>query len=439
MVFWKIAVRNVAKNWRHSLSALLSLSASFVSLVLFDGYISELKRMYDDSYKHRSMLGQLLIEKPGVHGKAGLAEPWKFAIFENEQLDIDAFFAENKELVKNRVRFVYFQGMVTNGNQSAIVMGRGYDVAAGERVRGANWSWNATYGLPLHKAGHDFAAMLGQGLSYKLGCTWNADRKFFSYNGGYEPVERPFECPTKDLQISVMTSEGQLNALDLTASGLLDAGYRDIDDRYLQTSLETAQMLMNSKDLSLISVELQNPNDLGRFVDLFNEKFSAKYPELKIMTWKDHPMGETYIKSMDLLFIFRNFMVVVILVISTLSVINTLIKIIKERSREIGTLRSIGFRSKQVVKMFIYETFLLSGIGTFAGFLIALFLTVFLNSLHIRYKAGMLSEPVLFKIEFTVMDYLNAALVLMAVSQAACLFSTRQELNKKVIENLNHV
>ena len=51
--------RNVKKNWRHSLSALLSLSASFVSLVLFDGYIDDLKLMYEDSFRHRSMAVRL--------------------------------------------------------------------------------------------------------------------------------------------------------------------------------------------------------------------------------------------------------------------------------------------------------------------------------------------------------------------------------------------
>ena len=75
MIFWRIAYRNVKKNWRHSLSALLSLSASFVSLVLFDGYIDDLKLMYEDSFRHRSMLGDLIIERPEIHSKAGLAAP----------------------------------------------------------------------------------------------------------------------------------------------------------------------------------------------------------------------------------------------------------------------------------------------------------------------------------------------------------------------------
>jgi ABC-type lipoprotein release transport system permease subunit len=131
--------------------------------------------------------------------------------------------------------------------------------------------------------------------------------------------------------------------------------------------------------------------------------------------------------------------VIVILVISVLSVINTLIKIIKERSQEIGTLRSIGFTSLQVVQMFVYETLLLSLVGICIGIVLSVVFTLTLNGVHIRYKAGMLSEPVLFKISMDLLDYARACAVLMVVSLLACLYSTRQEIRKKVVENFSHV
>jgi len=439
MIFWKIAFRNVKKNWRHSLSALLSISASFVSLVLFDGYIDDLKWMYEDSFRHRSMLGDFIIEKPEVHSKAGLAEPWKFLITEDEQKAIDAYFRKRGDEVKNRVRFVNFSGTITNGMQSTIFIGRGIDVKEGERVRGKNWSWNTTYGKPIHLSDAPATALLGHGLARKMGCTWVKPENFYVFSGGYEPLERPFDCPTKDLQLSTMTAAGQLNAIDVNVIGLMDAGYRDIDDRYFATSIETAQTLTNSRDVNMITVELADGVNRSRFMEDFNSAFKDIIPGLKMMTWLDHPIGETYLRSLDILSVFRNFVVIVILVISVLSVINTLIKIIKERNREIGTLRSIGFNPQQVVTMFIYETFLLALVGIAIGVAIAVILTFALNGLHIRYKAGMLSEPVLFKISVDILGYVRAFAVLIFVSLLACLYSTRQELRKKVVENFSHV
>ncbi len=437
MIFWKIASRNVKKNWRHSMSALLSLSASFVSLVLFDGYIADLKSMYEDSFHHTQMMGHLVIDKPALREKEGLAEPSKFSIFPDEQESVEKFIQKHQDLINNRVRFLDYRGMITNGMQSTILLGRGIDVAEGLKMRGEHWAWNATFGVPLHVAGDENSVLLGQGLSRKLGCQFQRAKNFNTFSGGYEPIERPFICPTYDLQMSLLTDDGQLNAVDVKAVGLFDVGYKDIDDRYTFVSLQTAQTLMNTPNISMYSLELRSPADLEKVQELFRKE--VRVPGLEIKSWKLHAMGIQYIKTMDLLAIFRNFVIIVILVISTLSVANTLIKIIKERSREVGTLRSIGFRSAQILKLFIYETFLLSVVGSGIGLILALSLTLGLNFAEIRYKAGLLSEPVLFKIDFSPLAYVNAFTILAFVSILACLISTRQSLGQKIIDNLNHV
>ena len=438
MIFLTIAYRNVRKNWRHSLSALLSISAAFVSLVLFDGYISDLKDMYVDSFRHRSMLGDLIIENPQIHSKEGLADPDKFRITKAQQEQINDFLNVKSDEVKARIRSISFQGVVTNGLQSSIIIGRGYDVKEGEIMRGAGWSWNTTFGHPLHVKQIENSAVMGQGLARRLACQWTKIKNFNTFSGGYEPVERPFGCPRYDVQVSVMTADGQLNAMDLQLVGLIDAGYRDIDDRYLVTSYETAKQLISSESVDMMSVMLNKAGYQSRFIETMNRKLSEWNMPLQAMSWVDHPVGETYLKTVGLMTIFRNFVVIVILVISVLSVINTLVKIIKERSREIGTLRSLGFHSRQVLKMFVYETLMLTCLGVFIGMVASGLITVFLNAIQIRYKAGMLSEPVLFRIRFALGDYMGAFSLLLFVSVLACLYATRNELRKKIVDNFMH-
>ena len=183
---------------------------------------------------------------------------------------------------------------------------------------------------------------------------------------------------------------------------------------------------------------VQHHGHQSRFISTVNSKLSEWKMPLQAMSWVDHPVGETYLKTVGLMSIFRNFVVIVILVISVLSVINTLVKIIKERSREIGTLRSLGFHSRQVLQMFVYETLMLTCLGVFIGMAASALITVFLNTIHIRYKAGMLSEPVLFKIRFAVGDYMGAFSLLLFVSVLACLYATRNELRKKIVDNFMH-
>ena len=434
----KIALRNTLKNWRHSISALLSLSASFVSLVLFDGYMDDIKAMYIDNFSRRQMLGDIVIENKDQYSKEGISSPWVYWISKEDQDFIKEKVSVEPVKADIIVRNIYFQGMITNGIQSQILLGRGYDLAAGEKMRGKNWSWNVTYGTPLDRQENPFVAALGQGLAKKLACTWTKDPNAMTFYGGYAEVDKPFDCATIDLQISTTTVDGQLNAVDVTAASLMDAGYKDVDDRFIQTSLEVAQMLMNTDKVSYISLSTSGKN-VDKAVQYLNTEVFKDKKYLAAHRWENHRLGEMYSKTMDFLSIFRNFVVVVIVLVSTLSVLNTMVKLVKERTREIGTMRSIGFLPQDVVKMFFLESVFLSLMGTAIGAVIALGLTFLFNSVKIMYKAGLLSEPVAFRIAFYPNAYAAAFLLLVSVGTVATFFATRQIVKSKIIDNLTYV
>lgn len=435
----RIALRNTIKNWRHSLSALLSLSASFVSLVLFDGYIADVKTMYIDNYRNRQMLGDVLVENPGIHSKEGISEPWTYWVSGEDQNYVKKLLTEKTPQLENIVRTLNFTGIVTNGQQSQIFLGRAYDLKDGERMRGQNWSWNVTQGVPLDHHENNNVMALGKGLALKLDCQWQENKSVLTFYGGYEAIERPFECYTKDLQLTTTTVDGQLNAVDLSAVALVDAGYKDVDDRYVQTGLQSAQQLLNTDKISFLAFSLKNTHGVERLIQNLNKQFKDDGKNLVAIQWQDHPIGEMYRKTMDFLSIFRNFVIIVILVVSTLSVVNTMIKIVKERTREIGTMRSFGFFKSQIVQLFLMESVYLCLIGSVIGIIISLILTALLNISQITYKAGLLSEPVLFKIAVVPISYLSALVLLIIVGTISTFIATRQIIRSKIIENLTYV
>lgn len=437
MIF-KIAFRNTLKNWRHSISALLSLSASFVSLVLFDGYIDDVKTMYVDNFTHRQMLGDIIIENKDQYSKEGISSAWLYWISKEDQEYIKEKVSAEPIKADIMIRNVNFQGMITNGIQSQILLGRGYDLIEGEKMRGKNWSWNVTYGTPLDRQKSVFTGALGQGLAKKLACSWVKDPGAMTFYGGYEEVDKPFDCVTKDLQISTTTVDGQLNAVDITAAALMDAGYKDVDDRYIQTSIEVAQTLMNTDKVSFISLSVPDKS-IDEVVEYINKDVFKEKKYLVAQKWQNHRLGEMFTKTMDFLSIFRNFVIIVIVLVSTLSVLNTMVKLVKERTREIGTMRSLGFLPQEVVKMFFIESLLLSTMGTTIGAFLAVALTFILNSAKIMYKAGLLSEAVAFRIALYPNAYLAAFILLIAVGTVATYFATRQIIRSKIVDNLNYV
>lgn len=437
-----IAFRNTLKNWRHSLSALLSLSASFISLVIFDGYIHDLDRVFTEAFRQKQMLGDVFIENMDIFSKDGISEPWKFWITPDEQKKIDEYISTNSSSLQHVQKNLNFQGMASSGQQSFIFLGRGYNLIEGQKMRGDRWDWNSALGIPLDRSANPFSMLSGIGLAKKLGCqipeAWPflISEGFFPHNEESPLPSLNLICRNSQIQLSTSTAEGQLNAIDVELVGVTDGGYKDIDDRFLHTSLEAAQTLMNTQSITYYSVLFKKDSTVDAYITKFNETMSTINSKIKMTRWQIHPAGEPYRKTMEFLGIFKNFIIIVILIVSTLSVVNTMVKIVKERTREIGTLRSLGYRRLDILKLFIYESFYLAIIGSVIGTISSWILNIFINLLKIKYKAGMLSNPVLFKIEFVPKTYLLAFGLLVFISFVASLFSTLSILKGRVVENL---
>ncbi len=86
----------------------------------------------------------------------------------------------------------------------------------------------------------------------------------------------------------------------------------------------------------------------------------------------------------------------VLLVIIVIGIMNTMWIAIRERTREIGTLRAIGMQRGRVLAMFMLEASLLGLLGTAAGaltgILIGAALNVFAGSASRRRRRGMMSD-----------------------------------------------
>jgi putative ABC transport system permease protein len=76
-------------------------------------------------------------------------------------------------------------------------------------------------------------------------------------------------------------------------------------------------------------------------------------------------------------------MVILVAIVIT-GIMNTMWIAIRERTREIGTLRAIGMQRTGVVRMFLLESFALGVLGALAGAVLGLGVAALLNAAHIQ-------------------------------------------------------
>lgn len=434
----RIALRNVRVNLKPSLAALLSISAAYMTILIFDGYIESVSRLYLNSYRHRQMYGDFIIQNPKIKQKEGKADPIAYSFTPSQQEVIDSYLKSRSQDIVASVKNLEFVGMVSNGRVSTIFISRAAQQEEGLKLRRKDWAWNALYGVPLHMGEPGNKILLGQTLGRTLGCRPKEKQNILTPSGGFKEGFREFNCDTDDLLLSVTTSTGQINSLDFKVSGLTDAGYRDVDARFIMTDFKDAQTLVNTDRVgyyTLLLAEGVSPTD---FMNDFISHVSTKDPAIKIQRWQDHPVGDLYNKTMNLLGIFRNFVIIVLVAISGLSIATTFSKNVKERTREIGLLLSLGFYRRKILGIFLYESVILSLVGLTVGFVSGSLFSLILNSSHIYYKAGLLSEPVVFYIIPSWISLLVGAVGLIILAIVACYASIRSTLEKSVVECLQH-
>lgn len=438
-IFFRIAYRNTLRNWRKSLAAIISIAAGFISLVLFQGYIADVDRMYDVGFTHRAMYAHFLIENKMAQSAEGRMNPENFFLTLDEQNKIQSFLEKRKQDVYSRVRFLPVSGTVTNGKNSFIFLAMGYDVAEGELVRRPNWSWDTLYGQPLHVAKDPNGVVLGQALGYLVGCVPDNPDTGMVQNDGYVPEVRPFTCDNFSLQLATTTLSGQVNALDLNVVGLIDGGYKDVDQRWMKMSLKTAQTLLNTDKIRFVSVLLNDDSKVDAFIKDINSYFTSENLPLTAMRWMDHSLADLLKQTKSLLRVFHIFIVLIILLIAGLSVFNTMVKNVKERTREIGTLRSIGYQTKEINLIFALEAAYTCLLGVLLGLVLSFIVTGAVNNMKILYKAGLLSMPVLFRIGFDAEAYLSSITLLTLLAVGTSMLAIRSTLRSSVAENLTHV
>jgi len=134
---------------------------------------------------------------------------------------------------------------------------------------------------------------------------------------------------------------------------------KEYDEAIIQTTFASSDTFENLDKVS------------NRILDFFTSKGFVKGRDITIITQKDA------LAYVDRVFVqFNNFISIiwiVVLVISSLSILIVMVISVKERFKEIGTLRALGAKRNDILQIFIYEALLLSSIGIIIGLFLSFF------------------------------------------------------------------
>ena len=348
-------------------------------------------------------------------GHLVLGKPEQFSRDEDTPLqhgldDVDALKARllADEHVRQVLPKIEFSGLISNGEKSTVMMAAGIDADAEFAIKGPFLTIKAGQAMSSDQR---MQVMLGEGLARSLKAE-----------------------PGSSLTLLASTTEGALNALDVTVAGVFSTGIPDIDKRLVYIDLPSAQKLLATSRVSTLGVFLDHMDA----TDAAQQRLQAALPGLQLQTWLDQ--ASFYRGVRDLYNRIFGALGLIIGVIVVFVVTNAMAMAIIERTREIGTLRALGTLPAQLVRSFALEGLLLGGVGALVGALVALLVTGLLIAFPVQMPpppGRSVGYPL--QIAFDPALYAGTLLAMLALATLASALVARRTVHKPVVDALAHV
>ncbi len=150
------------------------------------------------------------------------------------------------------------------------------------------------------------------------------------------------------------------------------AGIYDIKN----SMFEMSQVLVRNSDL--ISLTGMAPGECHQMIIRLNDPQASKevadvlkeeLPGLEVMHWKE--IQPDLAMMTDMVQQFYAIFMVIILAALAFGIVNTMLMVVLERTKELGMLTAIGMNKKRVFKMIMLESVFLSLVGGVAGMFIS--------------------------------------------------------------------
>lgn len=376
----RIAVRNVARNRRRSI---ITFSAIFLALGVMVGIRGFLNGM-QATLRESIILGQtgaLQVHRKGFM-KAVATSSLDLLVPTDE-----AFLQKIRSVpgIKAVTARIAFGGMVNANDTSAVAMLSAMDPQNETLVCPRRLDMISS-GKTLAQGG-PIAAILTPELAGSLGLG----------------VGKTATILTND-------RDGVMNALDIDYVGVYgQPGPPMPDKKFGFVPLAFAQELLRMPNQATeIAVRIEHFDDAEKFKPLLQ---AAVGPEYEVVTW--HDVASFIDDAIAAQNAVLNLIGGIFLFVALLGIANTMLMSVLERTREIGTMMSVGVRRRQILSLFLLEAGILGLLGGILGAAAGSAFVVYYGYKGIVFKfPGMLAP-------FSVYPTVNAGYIVFVLGLAA--------------------
>ena len=160
-------------------------------------------------------------------------------------------------------------------------------------------------------------------------------------------------------------------------TSIFESGLADFDNNVIFLNLNTLEEFSNlSSDDRNLEIYLMNPKN----IDVQKKMIQKLYPNDLVFTWAD--MNRSLFSALK---VERNVMFIIlslIIIVAAFNIISGLTILVKNKTRDIAILKSIGVLNKSIVKIFFLVGVIIGTTATFFGIIIGVTFSFYVENLR---------------------------------------------------------
>ena len=158
---------------------------------------------------------------------------------------------------------------------------------------------------------------------------------------------------------------------------IFDSGLSDYNENIAYINLETLESFFNkNKEDRFLEFYFKDPKN----IEIHKKNLKTQFPDSLVYTWSD--MNKSLFSALK---VERNVMFIIlslIIIVAAFNIISGLTILVKNKTRDIGILKSIGVSSKSIKKIFFLVGFFIGTSATLFGVVVGTLFSIYVESIR---------------------------------------------------------
>ncbi|MFC1770553.1 ABC transporter permease [Candidatus Margulisiibacteriota bacterium] len=169
-----------------------------------------------------------------------------------------------------------------------------------------------------------------------------------------------------ELTLVTQTAYGSIAAMNLKIVGIFSFGIPSIDHKFFYMPLDKAQELLDLEGkVTEIFVLVKNKEEIDLIASQVGKDLNkTQKGAYSIKTWKDQGMIYVWMKMAKSVY---GTLCIIILVLGSFTIFNTMFMSVLEQTKEIGMMKAMGMKNKQLLQLVLTEAMFIGLMASFIG------------------------------------------------------------------------